>query len=688
MHKGRFFGILVVLFFLQFAVIANDQLTVDIGKIWFKDLFSQGLVVNLELESENIVLHTRADHLSLASPVYELQDFKLDCYQLKLDTAFFECLDGRLSLSHNGLFYNDFALSFIHDNSKDITQFELNGLMGKETAISLTGAVDRDDWLLSIKANQVDIATFIDLFHPYISEQTLSQLASWEFEGMVNLTVDLQGKKNQLSQIEMLVSSDNFNANDSIGKYVTEQLVFELASTVELQNSVWQWQHQLKLSDGLAYAEPVFLDLFENAINVSAEGDWNTVSQYLNIDSVLFKQKNMGQAQGHYAGTIMKADKIGLKSTDIELATLYPVWIQPFLLQTAASKLEVAGTLSLNFEQTDDEYQLTTRFNDVFVEDDDDGKFGIADLSGTLAWTNGSKPINSLFGWKSGHLYEIVLGKGEVHTQVESSTLTLQQAIQLPVLDGKLQINNFSLQHFPDEKLNWSFDGLLSPVSMEQLSQSLEWPVLHGKLSGVIPQISYINKQVNIEGALMVKLFDGTIIIRDLRLDDPMGPLPQLHANVDMIKLDMDTLTQTFDFGRITGKMNGQIKQLRLSNWQPVEFDASFATPEGDKSRRKISQRAVENLAQIGGGATALLSTSFLRFFKEFSYQKIGLNCYLRNDVCKMSGVEDAPQGYYIVKGGGLPPRINVLGYTREVDWLELVDRLQAVSESSGPVIQ
>jgi hypothetical protein len=53
-----------------------------------------------------------------------------------------------------------------------------------------------------------------------------------------------------------------------------------------------------------------------------------------------------------------------------------------------------------------------------------------------------------------------------------------------------------------------------------------------------------------------------------------------------------------------------------------------------------------------------------------------------------MGGIEPAEQGYYIVKGGGLPPWINVIGYNREVDWPELIARLKAVSQSDGPVIQ
>jgi len=186
----------------------------------------------------------------------------------------------------------------------------------------------------------------------------------------------------------------------------------------------------------------------------------------------------------------------------------------------------------------------------------------------------------------------------------------------------------------------------------------------------------------------MLKLFGGTTVIRNLQLEQAFGALPQLYANVDISNLDLETLTKTFDFGKITGRLDGQVHDLRLSNWQPVQFDAKFHTPDTDKSRHRISQKAVDNLSQIGGGASGVLSRSFLRFFEDFSYKELGLNCMLLNDICEMSGVGEAEQGYYIVKGGGLPPRINVVGYTRRVDWPDLIERLENVSRSSGPVIQ
>ena len=53
-----------------------------------------------------------------------------------------------------------------------------------------------------------------------------------------------------------------------------------------------------------------------------------------------------------------------------------------------------------------------------------------------------------------------------------------------------------------------------------------------------------------------------------------------------------------------------------------------------------------------------------------------------------MDGVAPAEGGYYIVEGGGLPPRIDVRGFNRRVDWEMLLSRLQLIVTSDGPVIR
>ena len=78
----------------------------------------------------------------------------------------------------------------------------------------------------------------------------------------------------------------------------------------------------------------------------------------------------------------------------------------------------------------------------------------------------------------------------------------------------------------------------------------------------------------------------------------------------------------------------------------------------------------MQNLSNIGGGgAAAALQSGLLEFFEEFGYSRLGLGCRLRNDLCQMSGVEAAPNGFYIMKGSGIP-KLDIVGHNQRVDWL------------------
>ncbi|MES1988179.1 MAG: hypothetical protein V4440_09140, partial [Pseudomonadota bacterium] len=74
------------------------------------------------------------------------------------------------------------------------------------------------------------------------------------------------------------------------------------------------------------------------------------------------------------------------------------------------------------------------------------------------------------------------------------------------------------------------------------------------------------------------------------------------------------------------------------------------------------------------------------RFFKEFNYEKIGLSCKLRQDVCEMGGVESTATGYVIVKGKGIPA-VNVNGYTQRISLSDLLGRIKRITDGNTKVI-
>ena len=120
-----------------------------------------------------------------------------------------------------------------------------------------------------------------------------------------------------------------------------------------------------------------------------------------------------------------------------------------------------------------------------------------------------------------------------------------------------------------------------------------------------------------------------------------------------------------------------------------MAFDARLHTTPGDRSKHLISQRAVTSISSVGGGGggvAAALQSGVLKFFKTFHYDQIGIRCQLRDEVCLMSGIEPARDGYYLVKGRGLP-RIDIIGNAGRVDWTQLVGQISASMHSQNIVV-
>jgi hypothetical protein len=219
---------------------------------------------------------------------------------------------------------------------------------------------------------------------------------------------------------------------------------------------------------------------------------------------------------------------------------------------------------------------------------------------------------------------------------------------------------------------------------MGAFSRAMGWPAFPGTLGGAIPSLRWVDDRFELEGGLSASLFGGFVDITRLSLQQPFGANPVLSGDIAMRQLDLAAITSVFDFGGITGPLDGSINDLRLVNWNPVAFEARLLAGDGGR----ISQRAVNNLTAVGGGGIAAgLQGAVLKLFKTFGYKRIGLNCTLHGTVCQMSGLETTGDGYTIVEGSGLP-RLQVIGHQTQVDWPTLVQRLQDAIHGATPEIR
>jgi hypothetical protein len=638
--------------------LAIERISVHMGRVHGGGWSSGAVDLELGFLADNrLSLRLRSDGLSLPEPFGALGTLSVECPRAVATAAGVECRRGELGVERAG---------------------------GRALRVPLSMGLAQSDgrWRLRLTAEGLAPGPLWAL----AADQGL--LPALELGGG-ELSLSLLLVRNPGGPAAHLAAAlSGLNFSDAPGLHVGEGLNARLEWHVAARGRSWRSRAELQVDAGQLYLDPVFLDAGVAPISVSAAGDFHPSSGSLRLSRLRFHHDSVATVDGSLrlaGGGALEA--LDLRLSRAPLGPVYRTYLQPFAVGTLFDALQVEGDVEarLQWHGSAAQRRLQLDFHDAGVADDA-GRFSIFGIDGSLDWDQSGDADASTLAWEGGQLYRIDFGSGSLDGRFAGRRFDLGARLSVPLLGGGVDVDALEVTAIGTPDLQWKFRGAVQPMSLEALTGALGWPSFGGTLAGDIPLVSYAAGTITVDGSLDVEVFDGAVGIKRLSIADPFGVIPVLRADVDVHDLSLAALTGTFSFGNIQGKLEGRVHGLVLKDWKPTAFDARFATPDDDDSRHRISQRAVENLASLGG-AGAVLSSTFLRIFEEFSYRRLGISCRLDNGVCEMGGVAPAERGYFLVQGGGLPPRIDVLGFNRRVDWDVLLGRLQRVT-SEGPVIR
>ena len=230
----------------------------------------------------------------------------------------------------------------------------------------------------------------------------------------------------------------------------------------------------------------------------------------------------------------------------------------------------------------------------VSIEDRQRRRFALFGVTGRVPWKRAEASAGEIT-FNGAEFLKLPIGAMRVPLRMRGTTGVAVGSVRVPVLDGALQLRDFAAGSTEDG-WRWRLSGQIEPISMVQLTQALGMPVMHGSLSGVIPEVRYRRQALAMDGALSIRAFDGTMTASNVELIEPFGRAPRLHADLDMKNLDLDLLTRTFDFGTITGRIDARVRGMELVDWQPVRFDCPYRKQSGDVPAKNQPARRAEHL--------------------------------------------------------------------------------------------
>ena len=674
---------------------AAGKVTVHVGQADFAGLRVDGLDIGWTPEAGTAgAAKLRAARIRGVASTGPLSGLTLECPALRITGDQLHCDRGRLTGALGTLGNQDTRFN-ARSGADGRLHVRLDAVSFAGGPAQVNLVLDGTRWELDAELEDTDIAQAAVIAKPW-----LELPEGFTVAGLGHGTVNAGGRGDKLGRADVDLTITRLDFADATGMLAGEAISGTLrAHLVSLRNGFAVTDGRLELAGGQAYSEPVFLDFGAHRADVDFAGFLDTEAARFDADRFALVHDGVLRASGtatlDIAGeNLLPQARIRIESLDV--ANALPTYLQPFLIDTSFKDLEGAGTIQGDVDITGALPSRAALTFDRVVLDSPTGALTLAGLRGQLNWYDDATRsalagqiddslFQSLLSWDSASLWGIEIGAVDLPFATTGRHFRLLEPRLLPIFDGGLAIGTLRVRHAGTEQMYVRFDAELRPISVAKLSRALGWPEFQGTLSGAIPDLQLSQGIVTLGGNIHAAVFDGSVVIRDLSLRDPLGKFPRLHASIDVQNLDLAQVTSTFSFGMITGRLSGGIADLEMFDWMPESFDARFFTPPGDRSKHRISQRAVTNLSSIGGGSgggvAAALQGGFLKFFDDFGYDRLGLSCRLANDVCTMGGVLEKDGGYYIVKGAGLP-RINVIGSQKRVAWTRLVHQLGAIMES------
>ncbi|MDH7512907.1 MAG: hypothetical protein QHH14_08175 [Clostridiales bacterium] len=260
------------------------------------------------------------------------------------------------------------------------------------------------------------------------------------------------------------------------------------------------------------------------------------------------------------------------------------------------------------------------------------------------------------------------------------------QPFALEIFGEEARVGEISIEYRSnpsDFKALTSFswmDGDLSQAPFSSRDFQLE-----GKLSLDLPRVAISPDLVSTEGVARANAFGGTIAIKNIQMERPFTKNRTISCDVALAELDLEKITDSIPFGRVTGIINGEIQDLALSYGQPERFDIRIESERRKGVQQRFSVKATDDLTILGTGErTALSSRSgWTRFVREFRYDKIGIACSLKNDIFSLQGTIWRNGVEYLVRGTGLFA-INVVNKQarNQIRFKDMLNRLQRIGQS------
>ncbi|MFZ2630083.1 MAG: hypothetical protein WA081_20965 [Desulfosalsimonadaceae bacterium] len=697
--------------------------TIRADKIHAKADTGKPLFLSFALEIQNAAhkMHVSAPNVTLVSGnVFNINDFK---FSGTLQAKGVKIQDTELGTQARDILIGDIGLHIpdghIDTEKRSISfpnvRFDIFGLK------NLLLAIDLKDGTINLVLQGKNTA----ILHEAAAREIVPP--GWDLSAKDAIRISAQGPEAGPWQVRANLSLEDLAFKNKDGSLMGEKisLVTETKGVVDLAHSSMTFAVALEAGAGEALYDRYYVNLAKNPVVSSCKGTYEFQTKFLNLSMLKFdltdilpieiqgslKQgssiQDAGPNYGRDADFSVKIPQTPLKPIVYHLLQEPYKTEKPFL-----AALETGGTVSAEFKINEKEnvWQVKGRIGwrkgNIILKDPDIKDRNIKDISvkGIILdlpvwYQTGLAPIPAE-GLK-GKLeiqsvtlpplpdqpLNILLDAGPNRISVDSPT-----RIQVP--GGTLSIGSMQVKNLFSPDISVHTRLACEAINLQALLSGIgAFPpegTPAGVLTGILDPVRYGKHAITSQGEITAEAFGGTIFLSDLGASGLFTSAPVFKLNAHWDDLMLTQMTTDTTFGKIEGVLKGHVRNFEIANGQPQKFELLLETVEKKGFPQTISIKAVDNIAQIGGGQSPFmgLAGSFASVFKKFPYEKIGIRSSLENDMFTIKGTIREDGTEYLVKRRGFSG-VNIVNQNPDnrIRFMDMLKRIKRITHKGGAVV-
>ena len=510
---------------------------------------------------------------------------------------------------------------------------------------------DSFPWKASVKTSSINFAEAFSFFKPYLP----TEYQKWFIKGKGITEAHFEGQKlSWAGNLTLHFKEGEFSSPDGTkaGQGIAGKVILKINSSASDKKAQFNLSSEVRVGEFLWGT--YYKDFSGEEITFLSQGSFFLSSpRVLNFQSSLDLLKT-----GNYSlsGSIQRDESVlHLKAEHISHSKMQS-FFQEYLSQNVPStkNLSLAGDSHVDLKTVIKKKKL---FFEGILEMHNaslkipEKSFSVEQLNILLPfdlfYPSAPESVLNNNGRGNGFLKIGLLETGSMKMEnmtipviLSKNTVSIPENINISLFGGKLTVADVKGEEILLPSRRFHFGLIAEGLDTGLLSRDMTGEDVPGALKADFPVITYQDGAWSVQGKAVAEVFGGEVEATNIIAKDIFSHSRKIGVALFFKGINLEKITEKIKIGKMTGIIQGSLKNFEMEYGQPSRFVLDVESVKTKGVKQEISVDAINNISILGtgSGSAGVLNAGIKRFFNEYPYSKMGIQCTLENDNFSVRG--------------------------------------------------